>query len=87
MEINKKKMLVAASIAGIIAAGASFVTQNAQAEEGVACYGMNACKGTGECGGKGHSCAGKNACKGAGWVKTADAATCTDQGGSTTEKA
>ena len=33
-----------------------------------ACYGVNKCKGTGACGGKGHGCAGKNACKGAGWL-------------------
>lgn len=39
------------------------------------CHGINACKGKGECGGKGHSCAGKNSCKGKGWVK-ADEATC-----------
>jgi len=32
------------------------------------CYGVNACKGQGECGGKGHSCAGYNACKGHGWI-------------------
>jgi hypothetical protein len=34
------------------------------------CWGVNACKGKGDCGGKGHSCAGMNACKGKGWVKT-----------------
>jgi hypothetical protein len=33
------------------------------------CHGINACKGTGDCGGKGHECAGKNECKGKGWVK------------------
>jgi hypothetical protein len=33
------------------------------------CHGINACKGKGECGGKGYSCAGKNACKGKGWIK------------------
>jgi uncharacterized membrane protein len=32
------------------------------------CYGVNACKGTGDCGGKGYSCAGQNACKGQGWL-------------------
>ena len=36
----------------------------------VHCAGVNACKGMGDCGGKGSSCAGKNACKGQGWVKT-----------------
>ena len=33
------------------------------------CYGINKCKGTGDCGSKSHSCAGKNECKGKGWIK------------------
>jgi uncharacterized membrane protein len=32
------------------------------------CSGVNSCRGTGECGGPGHSCAGQNACKGQGWI-------------------
>jgi uncharacterized membrane protein len=43
--------------------------------EKVNCYGVNECKGTGACGGKGHSCAGKNACKGQGYIKI-DKETC-----------
>lgn len=37
------------------------------------CHGINACKGQGACGGKGHSCAGKNTCKGQGWVQLSKA--------------
>ena len=33
------------------------------------CYGINACQGKGDCGGKSNSCAGKNSCKGKGWIK------------------
>ncbi|HTL48840.1 MAG TPA: hypothetical protein VL688_12340 [Verrucomicrobiae bacterium] len=55
--------------------------------EGVQCHGVNSCKGTGECGGKGHSCAGKNACKGQGWITAADDAACTAQGGTLKEAA
>ncbi|MBI3288729.1 MAG: hypothetical protein HYZ74_04345 [Elusimicrobia bacterium] len=32
------------------------------------CWGVNACKGQGACGGVGHECAGQNACKGQGWL-------------------
>jgi len=41
----------------------------------VNCYGVNKCKGTGSCGGKGHSCAGENACRGQGYLKI-DKETC-----------
>lgn len=32
------------------------------------CWGVNACKGQGACGGVGHECAGQNTCKGQGWL-------------------
>jgi hypothetical protein len=32
------------------------------------CWGVNACKGQGACGGAGHECSGQNACKGQGWL-------------------
>ena len=62
-----------ASVAGLLAAGSITATSvNAQAMEtpmgSETCYGINACKGTGDCGGKGYSCAGKNACKGQGFI-------------------
>lgn len=83
MAISKKKMFVAASVAGLIVAATGMVSV-AQAGEAVPCYGINACKGAGDCGGKGHDCGGKNACKGAGFVKV-DAAACTKiAGGSLT---
>jgi uncharacterized membrane protein len=67
MKVNKKTLL-AASIAGLMTMSASAVT-TVQAAEAVPCYGINACKGTGDCGGKGYSCAGKNACKGQGFIQ------------------
>lgn len=82
MNRAKKKMLLAASVAGILAVtGFASSSGTLYAEDGVACSGINACKGQGACGGKGHSCAGMNACKGMGWVKTADAEECTTKGG------
>ena len=67
---EKKRALIAASVAGLMAAAAAGMAQTAQAaDEGkVPCYGINKCKGAGDCGGKGHGCAGKNSCEGQGYV-------------------
>ncbi|MBI3315475.1 MAG: hypothetical protein HYZ87_00665 [Candidatus Omnitrophica bacterium] len=79
--LTKKKMLVAASVAGLLAVSGLAGSANTVYAEDVHCSGVNACKGTGECGGKGHACAGKNACKGQGWIKTASAEACKTMGG------
>ncbi len=80
---NKKKALIAASVAGFLAMTGASLMPSANAAEGVACYGINKCKGTGDCGGKGHSCHGQNSCKGQGWIDIQDAETCLSiQGGS-----
>ena len=71
---NKKKVLVAASIAGLLALSGVAVTPTAHAA-GDKCYGVNKCAGTGACGGVGHSCAGQNSCKGKGWLEI-DSDTC-----------
>ncbi len=64
---DKKSALLAASVAGLMAVTGFALSSPVAYAEGVHCYGVNACKGTGDCGGKGHSCAGKNACKGQGY--------------------
>jgi uncharacterized membrane protein len=50
-------------------------TASAAEGEDVKCYGVNKCKGTGACGGQGHSCAGENKCKAQGYLKM-DKETC-----------
>ena len=81
---NRKKALLAASIAGLMTVAGSVASTPVQAADAVPCYGINACKGTGDCGGQGYSCAGKNACKGQGFIQLA-ADTCTRiQGGKLT---
>ena len=65
---NKKKMLLAASVAGLLAVAGALTGINTVYAD-IQCDGGNSCKGLGECGGKASSCAGKNACKGQGWVK------------------
>lgn len=45
------------------------------------CWGVNECKGKGDCGGPdGSSCAGTNECKGKGWKKMTEA-DCKEKGG------
>jgi len=75
METTKRKLMTGAAVAGLALAISACSSTNkastASAGSDVTgeCHGINSCKGTGECGGKGHSCAGKNSCKGAGWLK------------------
>ena len=72
MDVKTQRALVAASVAGLLAAaGAAGFGRSAQAEDApkVPCYGINKCKGTGDCGGKGHTCSGQNACAGQGYLK------------------
>jgi uncharacterized membrane protein len=77
--MDKKTTLAAAALAALtMAAGCAPGAKTAKTDgnamsappagKGGECYGVNTCKGTGECGGPGHSCAGQNACKGQGWI-------------------
>lgn len=64
------RVLLASAVAGLLSAGAAGVAQAADepTAEKVHCYGINNCKGTGDCSGKGHQCAGHNACAGQGHI-------------------
>ncbi len=79
-KLNKKKLLLAASVAGLLAVSGVVMSAGNVFADDVNCSGVNACKGLGDCGGKGNSCAGKNACKGTSWVKTTSDV-CTKIGG------
>ena len=74
-----KGAMIAASVAGMFAAGAVGIS-TAKAGEEVTCSGINACKGKGSCHGGGNSCAGQNGCKGKGNTKTSKE-DCTAKGG------
>ena len=69
MSSSKSRRLLIASLAGALAlplvAGAQSPADGA---EKVHCYGVNKCKGTGDCGGPGHACANQNSCKRQGYV-------------------
>ncbi len=60
--------LLASELAGLLVMAGAATTASAEEGETVHCYGVNKCKGTGTCGGKGHSCAGENSCKGQGYL-------------------
>ena len=70
MVTSKSRRLLMASLAGALALPIAISPPTAHAAEGeeVHCYGVNKCKGTGDCGGKGHSCANQNSCKRAGYI-------------------
>lgn len=88
--MEKKKMLATAALAALTMAagcahnGSKASTAPTAAADGKGeCYGVNTCKGTGECGGaegEGHSCAGQNSCKGKGWISLTKSA-CEGKGG------
>ena len=76
--LGSKGLLVAA-LAGVLTLPAAASSQEQKnADEGVPCWGINRCKGVGDCGADGcrHSgCHGTNACKGQGFVRL-DKETC-----------
>ena len=70
MAISRSRRLLMASLASALAIPVAMSPSAVHAEESetVHCYGVNKCKGTGDCGGKGHSCANQNSCKRAGYI-------------------
>lgn len=82
-ENSRKKALLAASVAGLLAVS-GFMANAATLYAEVECHGVNACKGMGDCGGKDHGCAGKNACKGQGYVSLPSEEVCKKVGGTLT---
>ena len=77
------KVLLASAVAGLLtlnAAGKALAAD--KTDDGkIKCYGANACKGHGACGGAGHACAGKNACKGQGFTKADSEEACLKMAG------
>lgn len=68
--MNIKGAMIAASVAGMFAMGASGVASAKKGGEEISCSGINSCKGQSSCHGAGNACAGKNGCKGQGITKT-----------------
>ncbi len=89
---SRSKSLLAAALAGALAMPASLRAQdqNAGSEDGKLkpCWGVNKCKGTGDCGAEGcrnSGCHGSNACKGQGFLRLEPETCLKIQGGSLTK--
>ncbi len=84
--MRSRTMLVAALASAIAVPALVLADQKPASKEGnVHCYGVNKCKGVGDCGGKGHSCAGKNGCKGQGYLEMSKDLCLKIEGGRLTE--
>ncbi|MBI3396757.1 MAG: hypothetical protein HY042_13045 [Spirochaetia bacterium] len=71
--MKDRNMLLGAAVGGLLAA-TTILAQNPNkpadpSKETGKCYGVNTCKGKGECMSKDHSCGGQNSCAGKGWKK------------------
>ena len=70
--LGSKGLLVAA-LAGVLTLPATVTSQEQKnADEGVPCWGINRCKGVGDCGAEGcrqSGCHGSNACNGKGFLR------------------
>jgi uncharacterized membrane protein len=64
----KDRALLVATVLAVLSAGNAAADDAAKADEKIACYGINKCKGTGDCSGQGHQCSGQNACRGRGHI-------------------
>lgn len=80
--MNNKTILIGAALATLVAVGGCAGSAKASVGQ---CHGINACRGMGDCGGKGHACAGKNKCKGHGWKKM-KSSDCSAKGGTFVSK-
>lgn len=83
MKLSKASgITLAATAAALLIGGATMSPTSVQAEDKVACFGVNACKGQGACKTAGNECKGQNACKGQGMIELTKAE-CEAKGGST----
>lgn len=69
MNNKAKQLILTAAIAGLTTTSFGCMKKVQVADDAPGqCHGVNKCKGTGACQGKGHDCGGMNACKGKGWI-------------------
>ena len=84
------RALLAASVAGLLTAvgagTASAADAKAADQKPAHCYGVNKCKGAGDCGTKANGCAGQNACKGQAYIEMPEKTCLRIEGGRLTEE-
>ncbi|HSB64671.1 MAG TPA: hypothetical protein VLJ18_10920 [Thermoanaerobaculia bacterium] len=71
MNVGKKSLLIA-TLASVLAAPTAVRAEDQKADEGVPCWGINKCKGVGDCGAGGcrtTGCHGSNACRRKGFLR------------------
>jgi uncharacterized membrane protein len=71
MNVGKKSLLIA-TLASVLAAPAVVRAEDQKADEGAPCWGINKCKGVGDCGAGGcrtTGCHGSNACRRKGFLR------------------
>ncbi|HET7446683.1 MAG TPA: hypothetical protein VFJ49_01965 [Methyloceanibacter sp.] len=69
MKLNEKSgARMAMTAAALIVTGAVLIGSASATEIKGRCFGVNSCKGQGECKSSVNDCKGKNACKGQGWL-------------------
>ena len=69
MKLNEKSgARMAMTAAALIVTGAVLIGSASATEIKGRCFGVNSCKGQGECKSAVNDCKGKNACKGQGWL-------------------
>jgi hypothetical protein len=83
MKLNGKSGAAIAAAAALLVLSATVPVAPAASGYKVKCFGINSCKGHGQCKSLGNSCTGQNACKGMGFIKM-DKAACLAKGGTLT---
>lgn len=87
----RSKSLLAAALAGVLSIPTALAAQDKSASDDgnlKPCWGINTCKGTGDCGADGcrqSGCHGSNACKGQGFLRLEPETCLKIQGGSLTK--
>lgn len=81
--MKKNRGLVIASAVALLITSQSFAaTETSAPAKSVKCFGVNSCRGKGQCSEKGsNACAGQNACQGKGWLYSQAADQCQARGG------
>jgi hypothetical protein len=84
MKLDRKSGAALAAAAAVLMMSATVPVAPAVADYKVKCFGLNSCKGHGQCKSLGNSCAGQNSCKGKGFLMMGKA-TCLSKHGSLTQ--
>jgi hypothetical protein len=80
MKLTKKSGATIAMTAATLLVAGTLATASMATEINGRCFGVNACKGQGQCKSAHNACKGQNTCKGKGWLAMTKGE-CDNQGG------